>query len=318
MRVSGYTGKDDLATVYVADLGEGRLAEFVESVQPPVPREKKWVLIVSTLCGCPVSCSMCDAGSFYGGKLSKEEISAQIDFLVEQRYPDRSVPVEKFKVQFARMGEPSFNPAVLEVLEELPVRYDAPGLMPCLSTVAPVGTKEFFEQLLEIKRELFTRRFQLQFSIHTTDEAVRDRLIPVNKWDLGGIARYGERFFEIGDRKVALNFALAEDVPLDPVKLTRYFDPEVFLIKITPVNPTFAARSSRLVSRIEPSAVRYESPLIGRLRACGYEVIVSIGQARENEIGSNCGQYVMSHLREEAEIDSSYTHAVKDYQAASE
>ena len=65
MKVLAKTGKDDLAVVYIAKTNSGKLIEFVESLQPPIPREKKWVLIVSTLFGCPVACRLCDAGSYY-------------------------------------------------------------------------------------------------------------------------------------------------------------------------------------------------------------------------------------------------------------
>ena len=81
-------GKEDLAKVYVASIRNSKkhLVEFVESVQPPIPREKKWVLIVSTLFGCPVGCKMCDAGGDYKGKLTADEILAEIDYMVRKRY----------------------------------------------------------------------------------------------------------------------------------------------------------------------------------------------------------------------------------------
>ncbi len=149
MRVLARTGNDDIATVSIIETAPERMIECVESVQPPLSREEKWVLIVSTLHGCPVGCSFCDAGNEYHGRLSAEEILFQIDHLVRRRYPDGAVPAKKFKIQFARMGEPAFNPAVLDVLEELPNRYRAPGLAPSLSTVAPHGTDRFFDRLLD-------------------------------------------------------------------------------------------------------------------------------------------------------------------------
>ncbi|MCK5330044.1 MAG: radical SAM protein, partial [Candidatus Marinimicrobia bacterium] len=133
MKIIATSGNPKIATVYLADLGEDRLIEFVESVQPPIAREDKWVLIISTLQGCPVGCSICDAGQFYSGRLSEEELWVQLDYLVKSRYPDSKIPAKKFKIQFARMGEPSFNPVVLAVLQQLPKRYDAPGLLPSLS-----------------------------------------------------------------------------------------------------------------------------------------------------------------------------------------
>jgi len=309
MRIIGTTGKEEVAKVYIAELDGGRPIEFVEALSPPLPREEKWVLLVSTLVGCPVGCAMCDAGGGYRGRLSKEEILAQIDYLVRRRFPDGRVPVRKFKVQFARMGEPAFNPAVLEVLDELPERYEAPGLLPSLSTIAPQGTEGFFEELLRIKRRHYRGgRFQLQFSLHTTDPELRDELIPVKKWDLPQIAEYGERFCapEEGDRKVTLNFALAEGAPLEAEVLARYFSPERFLVKITPLNPTHRAQESGLVSYIDPHRPDADYRLVRELRAAGFEVLVSIGEVEENRIGSNCGQYVLRHLEVKEELPGGY------------
>ena len=139
MKILGSAGREDVAIVYIAEFEAGELVEFVEAVQPPIAREDKWVLLVSTLYGCPVECAICDAGGFYHGKSPKDKILAQIDFMVRKRYPSRVIPCRQFKIQFARVGEPSFNPQVLDVLETLPERYDAPGLMPSLSTIAPIG-----------------------------------------------------------------------------------------------------------------------------------------------------------------------------------
>lgn len=37
MKIIGSSGHPDIATVYLGDLGNNRLIEFVESVQPPCP-----------------------------------------------------------------------------------------------------------------------------------------------------------------------------------------------------------------------------------------------------------------------------------------
>lgn len=314
MNVIAEAGREDIAMVYVGEFGAGKLVEFVEAVQPPVPREKKWVLMVSTLYGCPVGCSMCDAGGYYHGKVSAADMFAQIDFLVDKRFPKGEITSQQFKIQFARMGEPAFNPAVIEVLEELPKRYLAPGLMPSLSTIAPHGTGDFFERLLAVKGKHYASgNFQFQFSVHTTDQALRDRIIPVKKWDFARMAAYGERFYRQGDRKITLNFALAEGNPIEPGVLLSYFSPEKFLIKITPLNPTYRAQEHGLSSYIDPHQVGEDYPLVDTLRAEGYRVIVSIGEVEENYIGSNCGQYVRRHLETASEVQGGYTYPVYKY-----
>jgi 23S rRNA (adenine2503-C2)-methyltransferase len=302
MRIIAKAGRDDIAIIYIADMDQTgerdseKLVEFVESLQPPIPRKEKWVLIISTLYGCPVGCSFCDAGIYYKGKLSKEDMISQIDFLVLNRFGERKVPVEKFKIQFARMGEPAFNENVLDVLSELPGLYDAPGLLPSLSTIAPLGTDGFFERLLEIKKDIYHDRFQLQFSIHSTDEKQRDALIPVRKWSFKRIGDYGKRFYTENGRKITLNFALAEGMSVDPDVLRVHFPPDTFIVKLTPINPTFSAKKKKIVSHILADQQEYE--IIERLKESGYEVILSIGEIVENNIGSNCGQHVMNYLKE--------------------
>ncbi len=311
LKVHASAGNAEFAVVYIVEPRRGDLVECVESIQPPLPREKKWVLLVSTMFGCPIGCLMCDAGGYYHGKLTSQEILAQIDFLVEKHYPDRLVPCEQFKIQFARMGEPSLNMGVLDVLRELPHRFAAPGLMPSISTVAPQGSEKFFDELLEIKQEYYgAGHFQFQVSLHTTDPDLRERFIPVKKWSYRQIGEFGERFYAPGDRKITLNFALAQGMPVDPAVLLKFFDPRIFLIKITPLNPTYRARENELVSYVDPLSSGQKYEIIQALQDSGYQVILSIGEREENLIGSNCGQYLRRHLSAVEPMQDGYTYQV--------
>lgn len=312
MKIVSKTANNDIATVYIAQTENGKYIEFVESIQPPIPRQDKWVLIISTLFGCPVGCKMCDAGGFYKGKLTKQELLWQIDHLVSQYYPDRKIPVQKFKIQFARMGEPAFNPAVVELLADLPTIYDAPGLLPSVSTVAPQGCEQFFEDLLALKTANYSGgSFQLQFSLHTTDQNFRDQLIPVKKWSFAEIAEYGERFYTSGDRKITLNFALGRDYKFDVNELARYFSPELFAIKITPINPTLRALENDLGSYIKSDIADDKNSIVENLKNRGFEVFFSVGELEENKIGSNCGQYIQHYLDSNRKITGSYEYGVE-------
>ncbi|MFQ6031821.1 MAG: radical SAM protein, partial [Candidatus Zixiibacteriota bacterium] len=192
----------------------------------------------------------------------------------------------------------------------------APGLMPSLSTVAPFGAERFFERLLEIKEKIYKERFQLQFSVHTTDIKLRDWLIPVEKWNLEKIAQYGESFYREGERKITLNFALGNRMPVNPNLLLHHFAPDKFLIKITPVNPTFRASENKISSQIMPNKEKYE--IIDALREVGYEVILSIGELAENDIGSNCGQYITNYLRKKKTIEGGYKYPIEEVDFAQE
>ncbi len=308
MKVLAEIGDEKVAKVYIGETKRGNIVEFVESTPTYDPRDK-WVLIISSLNGCPVGCKMCDAGFFYRGKLSYEELMEQVEYPVKRRW-NGEPETKKFKVQFARMGEPSFNPAVLDVLRDLD-KYE--NFYPSLSTIAPVGVDSFFEKLLKLKKEMYPGRFQMQFSIHTTDERQRDEIIPVRKWNFRRIAEYGRRFYDDGGKKITLNFALASENIADAKVLSKYFDPEHFLIKITPINPTISSVKNGLTNDVDLDSgmpVKHKE-FVEDLKSIGYDVIISIGDTRENEIGSNCGMYVLKFLKEEKRMDHAYKFANK-------
>ncbi len=312
MKIVNKTKNSDIATVYIAKTQAGKFIEFVESTQPPFTRAEKWVLIVSTMFGCPVGCQMCDAGGAYNGKLSKDEMLWQINYLVTRDYPDLKVTADKFKIQFARMGEPALNTEVLKVLDELPQLYDAPGLLPSISTVAPKGTEDFFTQLIAIKNRHYSNgNFQLQFSLHTTDQDFRDQLIPIKKWSFTEIATYAEKFLSHDDRKVTLNFALSAEYKFEVSELQKYFSPELFIIKITPVNPTLKAQENNLGSYIKSGIDDDKNHLIAELEQAGYDVLLSVGELEENKIGSNCGQYIRRFIDSKQKIAGSYEYDVE-------
>lgn len=295
MKVILKRGDPDLAQVFVARFrGDDRfMAEFVDARDPDLPADKKWVIIISTQFGCPVSCLMCDSGGNYAGDLTADEMFAQIDYAISQHGDRRLASVEKFKVQFARMGEPALNPNVLAVLDELPKRYDAPGLMPCIATTAPASASAWFERLLSIRRTTYAGKpFQLQLSINSTDERARDRLMPFPKMGFDELNEFARDFTKGGPRKVSLNFALMKDVPVDAAVISDHFDPARVCVKITPLNPTIRAGETGLATALPHDAPDMTADLCKRLNDSGFDTILSIGDARENEIGSNCGMMV--------------------------
>lgn len=301
MKIISKTGYPKFATVYVAKMRNDpkALIEFVDACDPRYPKKEKWVIIVSTQIGCPVKCVMCDSGTFFLGNLTKDEIFAQIDFIFSTSSKNKINRYDhpKLKIQFARMGEPSLNPAVLEVLRELGPRYRVQGLMPCIATVAPYSAQKWLEELKELKDELYSNgKFQMQFSINSTHEDERDKIMPIKKLSLQEISKYGEKFYKDGDRKVTLNFALAINSVISPEKIAETFDPKKFIIKITPVNPTDKAEMNYIKTVISPETPENADHIAKQLKLFGFETIISIGAKEEIAIGSNCGQSVRKIL----------------------
>ena len=295
MNILQVTGKPELARVYVANLRNdpANLVEFVDACSPALGnRLKKWVIIISTQLGCPVNCLMCDAGGGFRGNLSSDEMLGQIKTVVADNGLDPNA-CAKFKVQFARMGEPALNPQVITALRDLSELYS--GVIPCLATIGPKDSSRWFAELL-IVRDLF-RDFQLQFSVNSTDEALRDVIMPYPKLSLAQLADYGQSFYRPGQRKAVLNFALQPQWPLDSIALSRTFDPKYFVVKLTPTNPTATGSRNHLDLNVDLGAINGKmEEKAQELERQGFWVIRSIGDLEENRIGSNCGQAVRSFV----------------------
>jgi len=125
----------------------------------------------------------------------------------------------------------------------------------------------------------------------------------VKKWDFKEISDYGERFYKKGDRKITLNFAVAKGFPVDTKIVAQYFNPDIFLIKITPLNPTYNVEENDLKTLFD-SEGETANELVRSFKEQGFEVILSIGELEENKIGSNCGQYIMRYQRARAVSNS--------------
>ena len=89
---------------------DGKLHQEVRESSDPkviwkhlVPREKKWLLTVSTQKGCVHNCKFCDVAPLpFGGNLTKEAILDQVRIILENTPHVRKS--NKVKIGFARMG----------------------------------------------------------------------------------------------------------------------------------------------------------------------------------------------------------------------
>ncbi len=294
MEVLRVEGDPEVAEVAVIRFrgDDGKSVECVDGLAPPLTRQQKWIINISTQFGCPVGCPFCDAAFAYHGNPTADELLAQVRWGLDRHPAELRNTCEKLKVHFARMGEPSLNPSCLEAAEELPNIIPTKGLWCCMATVAPTGRDGFFQQLYNLKERLYRGRFQLQFSVQSTNEQDRNRLIPMSHWSLNELAEFGKNFHEPGDRKVVLNFALAHDVEFDPEVIVDTFDPAHFAAKLTPVNPTARGAEQGFQTVLRSEHEKTIQAACDALTERDFDVVLSIGDEREDEVGSNCGQAV--------------------------
>ncbi len=286
------TGRKDLAEVFVARFSGNRMCEFVDGMDPSYSKEEKWIINISTQFGCPVGCPYCDAGSAFEGNLRSGEMLETVEYVIGRNQRGLADRCAKLKVHFSRMGEPALNDEVLAAVRALRKLLPNPNLWICVATTAPKEREKWFNELRWVKNDLFQGRFQLQFSLNSTSAEERNRLVPIPHLSMKEIADYGKLFFEKGDRKIVLNFALAKNVSFDEQVISSHFDPDFFCVKLTPVNPTFRGRKNGFETVLRSYQDIELEKAIQHLRTGGFDVILSIGDAGEDDIGSNCGQAV--------------------------
>jgi len=141
--------------------------ESVETVLIPMD-EGRATLCISTQVGCAMRCSFCLTGTFgLTRNLTVAEIVNQV-CAVRQRFPMDNLVL-------MGMGEPLHN--LDNVVRALEILYSEPGFnySPRKVTLSTAG-------LVPEMRELGRRiRVNLAVSLNATTDAVRDRLMPVNR-----------------------------------------------------------------------------------------------------------------------------------------
>lgn len=298
--------------LYVGDYGKennikadflGFTKEFNSVAHRDVDLSEKMVVTISTQKGCPMNCMFCDCPKVkFGGNLScaelKEEVVNAIEF-------SKCTYTKRFNLHLARMGEPSLN--AYNVLDFL--RYDlrdivnermkADVIHPVFTTMLPksILLKEMSKILnafCDIKNNDYDGEAGLQLSINSTDDAQRSELFRGRSLTLNAISQICRDLPAPKGRKYILNFPVTDKTILDPKVLSRLFDKDKFIVKITPIHETNEAKSNGIET---PEGYykydvyrQFEQPLLEE----GWDVIVFIPSKEEDADRITCGNALLS------------------------
>jgi 23S rRNA (adenine2503-C2)-methyltransferase len=263
-----------------------------------LPLEEKWVITVSTQYGCSMGCSFCDVPKVGPGKnATVRDLIDQV--LVGVKLHPEVTSTKRLNIHFARMGEPSWNPNVLDATKWLKTHIDPEyKIHPVVSTMMPRHNewlKTFVHTWMRMKNRLLQGEAGLQLSINSTDEMERTEMFRGNACSLEEISRIMDGVIPNG-RKITLNFAVA-DYTVDPEVLYRHFPPRDYIVKLTPMHLTNRARFNGLRTKGDATSLAPYRDLEEALKTVGYDVLVFIASKEEDESRITCGNAVLSDRR---------------------
>lgn len=271
---------------------------------PTMPLSEKWVVTVSTQYGCPMKCTFCDVPQVpFNGNASfedlKKQLYAAIKLFPEVTYTDR------LNLHFARMGEPIFNEAVLEfskwLVDNKATFQNETGLRaevihPVLTTSLPSKYKKLGSRILEwcdFKNIDSRGQAGLQFSINSTDEKQRDAMFAGKAISLEEISEIGKSMPPPISRKYCLNFALSTAFEVDAEKLRKLFDPQKFMVKITPIHNNQACTHNGVLTEEGYRSYTPYRNVEENLKRVGFDVLVFIPSMDEEDGLVTCGNLVL-------------------------
>lgn len=259
-----------------------------------MPLNKKWVITISTQYGCSMGCTFCDVPKIGKG------INATYKDLIKQilngiyLHPE-IVATERLNIHFARMGEPTFNPNVLDCARWIKDHLgDTYNPHPVVSTMMPknnIWLRTFIHTWMRIKNRLYNGNAGLQLSINSTDEEERCKMFSNNCLSLHEISKIMSGIIPNG-RKITLNFALANYM-INPKILKQYFDTDDYLIKITPMHKTKSCIKNKLLTEDGYDFYYPYEQIENELKDVGYDVIVFIPSHEEDSSKITCGNAIL-------------------------
>lgn len=267
-----------------------------------LPLEKKWVITISTQYGCRQSCTFCDVPMLkFKGNATEKDLIYQV--LTGIKLHPEVMQSERLNIHFARMGEPTWNPNVLDATKWLKTHIDPEyKIHPVVSTMMPKKNewlKTFIHTWMRMKNRLLQGEAGLQLSINSTNMDERNFMFHNMSCSLEEIAKIMEGIIPNG-RKITLNFAVA-DYEIDPQVLLKYFDPDIYLVKLTPMHKTSRALKFGIETEGDYTTYAPYEHYETALKQAGYDVLVFIASEEEDLGRITCGNAILSGTLPEVE-----------------
>lgn len=247
-------------------------------------------ICVSSQVGCAMGCVFCASGlNGVERNLSSSEILEQA--LRLQHLLPREERLSHVVVM--GMGEPLANlDSVLAALRRISAA-DGLGISPRRITISTVGLPAALDRLTERRIP-----YQLAISLHAPNDALRNRLVPVNdRIGIQAILSAADRYMEMTGQRITIEYVLMarlNDSEAEAQELGRLLRGRNVLLNVIPYNRV--------------TDLPYQTPGPERIRQFCHElrrwgVNVQIRERKGNAIDAACGQ-----LRRETTAPSTAAH----------
>jgi 23S rRNA (adenine2503-C2)-methyltransferase len=262
--------------------GDGQVYECVL-----LPYKDRVSCCISSQVGCPMGCTFCATGlGGFDRNLDAGEIVGQ--YLLLQRLSTRRIS----HVVFMGMGEPLLN--LPNVLKALKLLHDEVGLSYRHLTVSTVGLVPQIDALAQEKLPI-----HLALSLHSPDDEIRSRLMPVNKkWPVKEVIASMRNYQRATGRKITIEYLLIDqltDTPSQAAELARLIRGVPSVVNVIPFNYVDTEQGFRRPTRERVSAFKAE------LKKRGVNVTERI--ERGHDIAAACGQLAGEHVGKFARRD---------------
>jgi 23S rRNA (adenine2503-C2)-methyltransferase len=264
----------DGTTKFLLRLDDGKLIESVY-----IPDTPAHTFCLSTQVGCAMKCAFCLTGKMgMDRNLTAGEIVGQVRILAREL----GLLDTRFNIVLMGMGEPLHNYDA--TMKALRILADEHGLAvsPRRITLSTVGVLPALERLAT--EPLMPN---LAISLHSTTEAQRDLLVPINrKYGIEELLDACRRFPLKRRERITFEYVMLKDVndaPEDARRLVRLLSGTQAKVNLLPLN--------------EAAGIPFERPsdaAVNRFAKILAErgVTVSVRKSRGRDIRAACGQLI--------------------------
>ncbi len=203
-----------------------------------IPEDDRGTLCVSSQVGCALDCSFCSTGrQGFNRNLSTAEIISQVwlasQLLDEEKKPGRKIT----NVVMMGMGEPLLNFDNVVTAVRIMMDDFAYGLSKRRVTVSTAGVVPAMDRLGDVLD------MRLAVSLHATNDALRNELVPVNKkYPLKELMAACQRFIDKQNSRSRITFEYVmldgiNDQPEHARELIKLLKGIPTLMNLIPFNP---------------------------------------------------------------------------------